>query len=446
MSAPLEMKSTPAALISLILDTRKTTPNMRIFEKYAVKTGGGCNHRYNLSDGIQNSIHTPSSRILNVRSKTGSPHIIPSCLQISSASPVTFPRITRLYAVGETCCNGVHGANRLASNSLLESLLFAKRAAEDIAANYESAKTFEYVNPFFRAPFHYAREVRTDFVYRYGAHIQPYVWRAVLLHLRVNGFCNLDIIENGECSGAVVWDKASGEVRKIFSDYTVLATGRLRRTYHTLHGVGVIFAVSRAHSIAEIAFVIAFVLLATGGIGGVFKKSTNFRILTGDGVAICLNRGIAVDNINYVQIHPTFVIAFVFKAAYPALCKITVAFFGFVLTDNQNPLILRQMQGAVKTRHPRARDYYVVCGELFFAHVGGGKGIAVHRKVRKVAEINAVAVKYGLSEPHRNAVPDGGFPVFENNFVFAVFYNVLRVDGETDWNVLNARTATKTNF
>lgn len=35
-----------------LLDTRKTTPNMRIFEKYAVKTGGGCNHRYNLSDGV----------------------------------------------------------------------------------------------------------------------------------------------------------------------------------------------------------------------------------------------------------------------------------------------------------------------------------------------------------------------------------------------------------
>ena len=35
-----------------LLDTRKTTPNMRIFEKYAVKIGGGCNHRYNLSDGI----------------------------------------------------------------------------------------------------------------------------------------------------------------------------------------------------------------------------------------------------------------------------------------------------------------------------------------------------------------------------------------------------------
>lgn len=35
-----------------LLDTRKTTPNMRPFEKYAVKTGGGTNHRYNLSDGI----------------------------------------------------------------------------------------------------------------------------------------------------------------------------------------------------------------------------------------------------------------------------------------------------------------------------------------------------------------------------------------------------------
>ena len=35
-----------------LLDTRKTTPNMRVFEKYAIKVGGGCNHRYNLSDGI----------------------------------------------------------------------------------------------------------------------------------------------------------------------------------------------------------------------------------------------------------------------------------------------------------------------------------------------------------------------------------------------------------
>ncbi len=46
----------------------------------------------------------------------------------------------RLYAVGETACNGVHGRNRLASNSLLESLVFAKRAAKHITSNYDDLK------------------------------------------------------------------------------------------------------------------------------------------------------------------------------------------------------------------------------------------------------------------------------------------------------------------
>ncbi len=46
----------------------------------------------------------------------------------------------RLYAVGETACNGVHGKNRLASNSLLESLVFAKRAAKKIMQDYSCAE------------------------------------------------------------------------------------------------------------------------------------------------------------------------------------------------------------------------------------------------------------------------------------------------------------------
>ena len=77
----------------------------------------------------------------------------------------------------------------------------------------------------------------------------------------------LDLIAaDNECYGAVVKQNSTGKIIKVFSDCVVLATG---------------------------------------GIGGIFDKSTNFRLLTGDGVAICLNRGVAVDNIEYIQIHPT---------------------------------------------------------------------------------------------------------------------------------------------
>ena len=47
------------------------------------------------------------------------------------------------------------------------------------------------------------------------------------------------------------------------------------------------------------------VVLACGGIGGLFKNSTNQRHLTGDGIAIALKNGVEVENLNYIQIHPT---------------------------------------------------------------------------------------------------------------------------------------------
>lgn len=49
----------------------------------------------------------------------------------------------------------------------------------------------------------------------------------------------------------------------------------------------------------------SFVLLATGGVGGLYPHSTNFRHLTGDGVAMALRHHIDVQDLNYVQIHPT---------------------------------------------------------------------------------------------------------------------------------------------
>lgn len=83
----------------------------------------------------------------------------------------------------------------------------------------------------------------------------------------VAGTVLIDLITaDNVCYGAVVKENSSEKVKKIFADCVVLATG---------------------------------------GIGGIFDKSTNFSLLTGDGVAICLNRGVAVDNIEYIQIHPT---------------------------------------------------------------------------------------------------------------------------------------------
>ena len=82
----------------------------------------------------------------------------------------------------------------------------------------------------------------------------------------IEHFTMVDIIEeNNECFGIIGHD-ADGKYMSITADYTVLGTG---------------------------------------GIGGLYKHSTNYKHLTGDSLAIALNRGIKLQNIDYIQIHPT---------------------------------------------------------------------------------------------------------------------------------------------
>lgn len=76
----------------------------------------------------------------------------------------------------------------------------------------------------------------------------------------------LDIIESdNNCFGAVI-KTSDGKTKTVFSDYTVLATG---------------------------------------GIGGLYRHSTNFRHLTGDGVAVAIKHGVKLRDVDYIQIHPT---------------------------------------------------------------------------------------------------------------------------------------------
>ncbi len=69
-----------------------------------------------------------------------SQHYFMGGIDVDSSSKTS---MDRLYAVGETACNGVHGRNRLASNSLLESLVFAKRAALNMTQNYSATDASE---------------------------------------------------------------------------------------------------------------------------------------------------------------------------------------------------------------------------------------------------------------------------------------------------------------
>ncbi|MGL4655832.1 MAG: L-aspartate oxidase [Sarcina sp.] len=58
-------------------------------------------------------------------------------------------------------------------------------------------------------------------------------------------------------------------------------------------------------SLEEVGYYAKNVIIATGGIGGMFENSTNYRHITGDGINIALNNGIECKDLNYIQVHPT---------------------------------------------------------------------------------------------------------------------------------------------
>lgn len=98
------------------------------------------------------------------------------------------------------------------------------------------------------------------------SHLLDAVRKLPNVHI-LEGYELLDVIaEDGVCRGGVVRANGSGEIFCVYADYT---------------------------------------LLATGGVGGLWENSTNYRHLTGDALAIALSNGVEVEHLDYVQIHPT---------------------------------------------------------------------------------------------------------------------------------------------
>lgn len=124
-----------------------------------------------------------------------------------------------------------------------------------------------------------------------------------LLYTREGGHRKGRILYHADCTGKEITSKLYAYVKKLpnvqIRPYTVMLDlltvgGECR---------GVVVADGKTGKLKAVAA--DYVVLATGGVGGVFEFSTNYRSLTGDGVAVCAKHGVKLRDVDYIQIHPT---------------------------------------------------------------------------------------------------------------------------------------------
>ena len=124
-----------------------------------------------------------------------------------------------------------------------------------------------------------------------------------LLYTREGAHSRPRIVYHADCTGREISERMLREVKKRKNVEIMSRVTMLDLITENNRCLG---AVLRVNKTGELILVKAgSVVLATGGVGGLYRHSTNFRALTGDGVAVALRHNVAVENLSYVQFHPT---------------------------------------------------------------------------------------------------------------------------------------------
>ena len=144
-----------------------------------------------------------------------------------------------------------------------------------------------------------SRDVIADLI---GLGVEFHQENGKLVYTREAAHSTARILFHDDLTGKEIVEKLLAAVRKrpnvSISDYTTMID--LLESERQCAGLVV---ETRDGTVREITA--DYVVLATGGLGGLYEHSTNYAHLTGDGIAIAIRHGISVENLNYIQIHPT---------------------------------------------------------------------------------------------------------------------------------------------